>query len=158
MNHFMYHCIPWQIVQKYSRARIGGRWPSQEAASCVAGTAGISCPWATPTSGWAPLDVHMRQGFVCKLFIWEISETLVGSRDLKQEAMGYDAIYLVGDWSQIPLKKSWKQVSPNPHVRVSPTKGSKRTGLFIYQIPLDFGWELLLINSVAFLSEVTRAA
>lgn len=51
---------------------------------------------------------------MCKLFIWEIPETLVGSGEGRQgkqaKGVGYQTIYSLGDWSLIQLEKLWEMV------------------------------------------------
>lgn len=58
--------------------------------------------------------------------------------------MGCQATYSLDDWSFISLEKLQKVVW-------NPTTGSKKAGLCIYQLPADFGWELLLVSSPALL-------
>lgn len=60
------------------------KWlPAYLIRGCTAGTPDIHCPWATFPKGWVLLEVEPGRRSVCKLFIWKIPETLVGSGEVR---------------------------------------------------------------------------
>lgn len=70
---------------------------------------------------------------MCKLIIWESLETLGRSGEIRQEEKAGKMEWVIKPltlWSLILLEKLWEMVS-NPHLRVSPTTGSNKAGLFI---------------------------
>lgn len=62
------------------------KWlPAYLIRGCTAGTPDIHCPWATFPKVWVLLEVEPGRRSVCRLFIWKIPETLLGSGEVRWE-------------------------------------------------------------------------